>query len=270
MAKELEHEVAYYYDLYPTKEDLMGVTSDHSTLVRYVMEVLTLFFEGQVCAVYENLNFYQTDYYKEEPLAPDIAVIKGVTFRRTRSWRVGKSGPAPQVVFEIASKETWQKDLQEKPSSYAQMGVQEYFAYDPNDPPLRRKPASRLRGWRLDPLTHQMQEMSLRPDGTLWSMHLESFLVPDGPYLRLTDPYGQRRLTKAEAEAAARQIADRRAEVEARRAEAEARRAHAETQRAEAEAAARQAEARRAEAAERRAEALAERLRSLGIDPDQI
>src|SRR6266566_3331931 len=249
MAKELEHEVAYYYDLYPTKEDLMGVTSDHSTLVRYVMEVLTLFFEGQVCAVYENLNFYQTDYYKEEPLAPDIAVIKGVTFRRTRSWRVGKSGPAPQVVFEIASKETWQKDLQEKPSSYAQMGVQEYFAYDPNDPPLRRKPASRLRGWRLDPLTHQMQEMSLRPDGTLWSMHLESFLVPDGPYLRLTDPYGQRRLTKAEAEA-------------------DARRAHAETQRAEAEAAARQAEARRAEAAERRAEALAERLRSLGIDPD--
>lgn len=242
MAKELEHEVAYYYDLYPTTEDLMGETSDHSMLVRYLMEVLTYFFKGQACAVYENLNFYQTDYYKEEPLAPDIAVIKGVIFRRTRSWRVGKSGPAPQVVFEIASKETWQKDLQEKPSRYAQMGVQEYFAYDPNDPPLRRKPASRLRGWRLDPLTQQMTEMPLRPDGTLWSRHLESLLVPDGPYLHLADQYGQRRLTKAEAE----------------------------EQRAEAEAAARQAEAIRAEAAERRAEALAERLRSLGIDPDQI
>lgn len=235
MAKELEHEVAYYYDLYPTMEDLMGETSDHSMLVRYLMEVLTAFFEGQACAVYENLNFYQTDYYKEEPLAPDIAVIKGVIFRRTRSWRVGKSGPAPQVVFEIASKETWQKDLQEKPSRYAQMGVQEYFAYDPNDPPLRRKPANRLRGWRLDPLTQQMREMSLSPNGRLWSLHLESFLVPDGLYLHLAYQYGQRRLTKAEAEAAARQ-----------------------------------AEAIRAEAAERRAEALAERLRSLGIDPDQI
>src|SRR6266568_4511914 len=235
MAKELEHEVAYYYDLYPTKEDLMGVTSDHSTLVRYVMEVLTLFFEGQVCAVYENLNFYQTDYYKEEPLAPDIAVIKGVTFRRTRSWRVGKSGPAPQVVFEIASKETWQKDLQEKPSSYAQMGVQEYFAYDPNEPPLLRRPTRRLRGWRLEPLTQHMQELSVRPDGRLWSIHLESFLVPDGSYLRLEDQYGQRYLTRAEAEA-------RRAEAAARQAEAE----------------------------KRRAEALAEKLRSLGIDPDQI
>ncbi len=228
MAKELEHEVAYYYDLYPTEEDLMGETSDHSMLVRYLMEVLTYFFEGQACAVYENLNFYQTDYYKEEPLAPDIAVIIGVAFRRTRSWRVGKSGPASQVVFEIASKETWNKDLKEKPAKYAQMGVQEYFAYDPNDPPLHRKPASGLRGGRLDPLTHQMRELSLRPDGTLWSMYLESFLVPDGPYLRLHDQYGQRCLTKAEAEA------------------------------------------RRAEEAERRAEALAERLRSLGIDPDQI
>jgi Putative restriction endonuclease len=145
----------------------------------------------------------------QEPLAPDIAVIKGVAFRRTRSWRVGKSGPAPQVVFEIASKETWNKDVKEKPDRYAQMGVQEYFTYDPNDPPLHRKPASRLRGWRLDPLTHQMRELSLRPDGTLWSMHLESFLVPDGPYLHLADQYGQRRLTKAEAEVAARQVADR-------------------------------------------------------------
>src|SRR5213080_4816282 len=155
MAKELEHEVAYYYDRYPTEEDLMGVTSDHADLVHYLRDVLTWFFEGQACAVYENLNFYQTDYYKEEPLAPDIAVIKGIEFRRVRSWRVGKSGPAPQVVFEIASKETWQKDLKEKPAKYAQMGVQEYFAYDPNDPPLLRRPTSRLRGWRLDPLARQ-------------------------------------------------------------------------------------------------------------------
>jgi len=75
MAKELEHEVAYYYDLYPTKEDLMGVTSDHSTLVRYLMEVLTSFFDGQICAVYEKLNVYQTDYYIEVPLATDTAVM---------------------------------------------------------------------------------------------------------------------------------------------------------------------------------------------------
>jgi hypothetical protein len=73
-----------------------------------------------------------------------------------------------------------------------------------------------------------MRAMLVRPDGSLWSQHLESLLVPDREYLRLYDSTGQRRLTGEEAEA----------------------------------------EARRAEA--RRAEALAEKLRSLGIDPDQL
>ncbi len=249
MAKEIEHEVVYYYDLYPTEEDLMGVTSDHSDLVHYLFEVLTQLFEGQPCEVYDNLNFYQTDDYEEKPLAPDLAVIKGITFRRTRSWRVGKTGPAPQVIFEIASKETWQKDVKEKPGKYGQMGVQEYFTYDPNEPPLLRRPTRRLRGWRLEPLTQHMQELSVRPDGRLWSIHLESFLVPDGSYLRLEDQYGQRYLTRAEAEARRAEAAERRAEAEKRRAEAEA---------------------KQAEAEKRRAEALAEKLRSLGIDPDQI
>lgn len=63
---------------------------------------------------------------------------------------------------------------------------------------------------------------------TVWSFYLNSFLVPDGQYLRLYDRYGQMRLTKDEAETL-------RAEVEARK-----------------------------------SQAFAEKLRSLGIDPDQI
>jgi hypothetical protein len=84
--------------------------------------------------------------------------------------------------------------------------------------------------------------LTLLPDRSLWSQELESFLVPDEQVLRLVDEYGRTRLTRAEAEAAARL---------------------AEAQRAEAEAAARLAEARRAAA-------MAEKLRSMGIDPDQF
>ncbi len=225
MAKHVEHEVAYYYDFHPTEEDLMGETSVHATLVHYLIEVLKWLFRGQVCAVYENLNFYQTSNPREYPLAPDIVVIKGVEFQHVRSWRVGKTGPAPQVVFEIASEETWKKDLDEKPMKYALMGVQEYFAYDPNEPPLRRDTSRRLFGWQLD---KGRPEMPVDPDGRLWSPHLDSFLIPDMDYLRLCERNGQLRLTEAEAEA----------------------------------------EARRAEA--RRVEALAEKLRSLGIDPNQV
>jgi len=221
MARHIEHEVAYYYDFHPTQEDLMGETSVHAALVHYLVEVLTWLFRGQVCAVYENLNFYQTPNPREYPLAPDIAVITGIHFRHVRSWRVGKTGPVPQVVFEIASEETWKKDLQEKPVQYALMGVAEYFAYDPNDPPAWRGSSQRLFGWQLEKGKRAMSELPVDASGRLWSPSLDSFLVPEMEYLRLYERNGQRRLTEAEAEA-------------------------------------------------QRAEALAERLRSLGVDPDQV
>ncbi len=153
MAKHIEDEVVYYYDLHPTEEDLMGESADHSALVRYLMEVLIWLFHTYPCAIYENLNFYQTAFYQEKPLAPDIAVIKGVEFQRVRSWRVGKHGPAPHVVFEIASIETWDTDLAEKPARYARMGVQEYFAYDPNEPPVFKDKPGRLLAGDLIPIS---------------------------------------------------------------------------------------------------------------------
>ncbi len=157
MARHIEDEVAYFYDSHPTEEDLMGETSFHADLVNYLLDVLRWLFHGRLCAIYDNLNFYQTADPKEYPLAPDIAVITGIAHRPVRSWRIGKSGPAPQVVFEIASEETWKKDLLEKPGKYASMGVQEYFAYDPNEPLLSRSANRRLFGWQLDQSGHSYE-----------------------------------------------------------------------------------------------------------------
>lgn len=255
MAKSIEDEVAYYYDSHPTEEDLMGETAAHAALIHYLVSVLNWLCKGQSCAVYKNLNFYQTPDVKEYPLAPDIAVIKGVDYQEDiRSWRVGKTGPAPHVVLEIASPETWKKDLREKPTLYAQMGAQEYFAYDPHRPPLLRSASSRLFGWHLS--AKGAQPMLPGPDGRLWSPLLDSYLVPNGSRLHLYDREGSLRLTEAQAEAQARQT-----EAAARRFEAAARRAEAE---------ARQAAEQAQLAANRRAEALAEKLRALGIDPDQV
>jgi Uma2 family endonuclease len=249
MARHIEDEVSYYYDSHPTEEDLMGETSVHADLVLYLFQVLTWLFAGQTCAVYKNLNFYQTSDEMEYPLAPDIAVIKGVNCERVRSWRVGKKGPAPQVVFEVASSETWEKDLKEKPARYAQMGVQEYFAYDPNDPLIIRGSTRRLYGWRFDAERHVMREIPTGQNGAMWSEQLESWLVPDGAFLRLYDRNWQPCLTEAESEARRAAIATSLAEIEAKRA------ANA-IERAEAEA--------------RRARLLAEKLRSLGINPDEL
>ncbi|MGH2496306.1 MAG: Uma2 family endonuclease [Ktedonobacteraceae bacterium] len=199
MARHIEDEVEYYYDSHSTEEDLMGETDFHHALIHYLIEVLTWLFHEQRCAIYGNLNFYQTADTYEYPIAPDIALIKGIAHRSIRSWRVGKSGPAPQIVFEIASEETWKKDLREKPAKYAQMGAQEYFAYDPHELPLPASRNRRLFGWQLDQDSQTMQEMQPRPNGSLWSSGLDSWLVPDGVTLRPYNRTGQMRLTRAEA-----------------------------------------------------------------------
>ncbi len=234
MVQENEIMYYYYYDSHPTEKDLIGQPSAHSECIFFFGKVLRALFRGQCCTIYQHLNFYHTSDPLEYPLEPDLAVIKGVDPQSVRSWRVGENGPAPQVVFEIGSSETWQWDLEEMPALYARMGVQEYFAYDPHKRLLpkpkiyRRQKGRRLFGWRLDPASEEMRELPPGPDGSLWSIHLESLLVPDGYYLRLYNNRGQRRLTREEAEA------------------------------------------EQADAEKRRADALAEKLRSLGIDPDQL
>ncbi|HET9918804.1 MAG TPA: hypothetical protein VFQ30_03100, partial [Ktedonobacteraceae bacterium] len=88
MARSIDGKVAYYYDSHPTEEDLMGETAVHAALVHSLVSVLHWLFQGQHCAIYENLNFYQTPNTREYPLAPDIAVIKGVDYiEDIRSWR---------------------------------------------------------------------------------------------------------------------------------------------------------------------------------------
>lgn len=235
MEERIRHQVSYYYDLHPTEEDLMGESAAHLDLLIYLMSVLRGLFRDLPCAVYGNLNFYQTLNPQEPPLVPDVALIKGVPYDPVTSWKVGQDGPAPQVVFELLSKRTWERDLSEKPLDYARMGVQEYFAYDPHPMPLAPQTTQRLFGWRLDPRAGIMRPLSLRFHGYLRSLELDSYLLADGRWLRLYDPFWHLRLTETEAEA----------------------------QRAEAETVARRT-------AERQARTLAEKLRSLGIDPDQL
>jgi Uma2 family endonuclease len=230
-------------------EESMPENIVHTELVRYLVAVLQWLFRGYLCAICENFAFFPPAEHPGPPVAPGIAIIKGVPRRPLNSWCVGKTGPAPHVVFEILSAETWKKDVEEKPVVYARMGVQEYFAYDPNLPPLAAPTTQRLFGWRFDPVARRLAPLTPNEGTSMWSRELDSFLVPDEEMLRLYDRNHQLRLTEAEAraqqaeaEAQARWAAERQARVEA--------------------------EARRA--AEKQTMLLLEKLRLRGIDPDQL
>lgn len=204
MEQDRSKHVEYYYDSHSPEEDLIDHTVWHSELVDYLKAVLSWLFHDQDCAVYRNLSFYQTLEFKTYPLAPDLAVLKGVPFTYVNNWVVGQDGPAPCVIFDILADETWEKQVYEKPRMYANIGVQEYFAYDPYKPPVSQDIASRLLGWRLDTQSKELVEIIPNAEGWLWSEQLQCWLVPDGRYLRLYNR--QHRLCLTEIQALAEKL----------------------------------------------------------------
>ena len=255
-----------YYDSHEVEGAELTQSRIHHAVILRLMLVLQWIFQAQNrnTGVTGNVNFYQTANPDETSKSPDIAVVEGLetdpsNLEDTPSYYVGEDGPPPLVVFEIASKETWRQDLEDKPGRYQAMGVNEYFVFDPNKRSFwtgQWRGFNRLIGWRKDKVTGQYALIAKDPQGRLWSEELASWLAVEGNDLQLYTAEGQRRLTKEEAEAERAEFEAQRAEFERRRAENEARRA------AEAQL---QAEAERQENNK-----LKELLKKLGHNPDDL
>ena len=68
---------------------------------------------------------------KRPPVSPDVLVAFGVASRHHSSYVVWEEGKPPDFVLEVVSPSSGERDEKEKPEIYAEMGVPEYFWYDP-------------------------------------------------------------------------------------------------------------------------------------------
>jgi len=164
-------------------------------------------------------------------------------------------------VIEIASKSTWQKDIENR-KLYARLGVKEYFQFDPTGEYLD----SRLLGhWLDDDGTYQpiASETPNKDSIILESMVLKLELRLEVGQLHLYDPErGEYLLTHAEAEAERRRERAGRMQAQAQGIEERTQRLEERSKRLQAEAKAREAEAKADHEAKLRAE-LEARLREL-------
>ncbi len=260
--QNLDYSVVWPEDFFAEDNEEVSESNPHYYLIYYLVSVFNYLFRDEGWFIAANLLITQPTY---ATVAPDVAVYKtrlSPADKNIRSWSMGQPDhPAPGVVFEIASDATWGRDLNEKIVRYAQMGVQEYFAYDPNTPRSWAGQPSRLRGWSYE--AGFARELQFDDQGRLWSAELASYLIADEMYLRFQDRQGRLRPTGEEAEHTARLT-----EQSARLAEQSARLAT--EQRLEAEQ--KKVEAAQVqEEAERQAKEKAwAKLRELGIDPEKI
>jgi Uma2 family endonuclease len=149
---------------------------------------------------------------RKRHVSPDVFVVRGVPKEpKRRNYRVWEEGWAPDLVVEVTSKSTRDKDQTTKRAIYQDvLQVSEYFLFDPFEEYLH----PRLQGYRLA----SGQYRAIRPvKGRLSSKVLGLHLEADGDLLRLYDPSADRWLPiRPEVEAD-----KRRAEEGKRAAEAE-------------------------------------------------
>jgi hypothetical protein len=164
-----------------------------------------------------NMLLYYLEGNPYVSVAPDVFVVRGVPKHRRRTYMVWVEGRAPDVVFEISSRGTWGKDLHKNPKVYAELGVREYYLFDPEydylEPPFL--------AYRLENGDYQKATVV---GGRIASPILGIDLVDTGKTLRLLDPRtGLFLPTYEEIEAARRRAEVRADEAEVRAEEAASR-----------------------------------------------
>ena len=208
----------------------MGETDLHrDAMVRHI-ELLKDYYAGQKVYVSGDLLVYFEQGNPRKFIVPDAFVAKGLLPTTRRVFKIWVEGKSPDVAIETTSRKTRRKDTTQKPELYAQLGIKEYFMFDPEqdylDPPLQ--------GYRL--VGDDYARIEPDEDGYLASHELELRLcIQDGRLQFYRPGTTERLLTRFERQEREAERADR----EAERAEREAERAEREAERAEHEAKAR-------------------------------
>ena len=183
----------------------MAETPVHlEALIALRFALMTFLRERDDAYVGANMFVYPVEEDLREVIAPDVFVVLGVPKRVRRTYKVWEEGRYPTVVFEITSDGTRREDLGGKRGLYEELGVQEYFLFDPLGEYL--KPP--LRGYRLVqgsyvPLTGEV----------LTSQTLGLQFRADGEHVRVHDIARDIDLLYPDEEETARQVAEQRAGI---------------------------------------------------------
>jgi Uma2 family endonuclease len=212
----------------------MGETGIHVNQILALYGALRLFFRFTP-DVYVGANMFV--YYEptdpRQNFCPDVFAVFGVHPGERRTWKTWEEGKVLDVIIEITSKSTRREDTREKRALYEDLGVREYFLFDPLHEYLKpRLQGHRLVAGRFEPMSGDVLmsevlglELRVKDDD-----RLHFFDPKRGMWLLINEElsdYADEVAARAEAECARAEAATSQATAERARAEAERARAEA-------------------------------------------
>ena len=169
--------------------------------------LLAYFFERDDVFVATNLLVYYREGDNKTRITPDVMVAVGRPKGYRGSYKIWEEGHhPPNWVLEVASEESVEVDVEEKPGTYAGIGVREYWQFDPTGGLLN----PRLQGRRLSgrEYTDLPQDPVAGAEIAIHSEVLGLRLEFDGERLRFWDPVEERYLLTPLESALARRAAE--------------------------------------------------------------
>ena len=118
---------------------------DHMEAMSMTLMVLKMYLKGQRATVLANQFFYYEEGKPESRTTPDAMVIFDVEPGGRDCYKVWEEGAVPKVLFEITSASTENEDKNRKKHLYEQIGVEEYWLFDPRKEWIK----TQLLGYRL-------------------------------------------------------------------------------------------------------------------------
>lgn len=178
----------------------VGETGIHSLRILNSLGALRAFFRNRSDVyVGANMFMYYTEDRPADVVAPDLFVVLGTHKKERRTWKIWEEGKAPDFIIEFTSEATKGKDRWFKRGLYEELGVQEYFQFDP----LKDYLKPQLQGYFLEGQQYQPIEPEFTREGDLQlkSGVLNLYLRNEGDDLRFYElETGVKLLTLEEAE----------------------------------------------------------------------
>ncbi len=141
--------------IYPTEDgEPLAESYEHLRAIFNIFSALTQYLIGQEALVLSNQFLFYSQGYPKLRVAPDVMVIFDVAPGGRPNYKIWEEGQVPKVIFEITSPSTRRQDQGLKYDLYEQLGVAEYWQFDPKGEWIPEK----LKGYKLHRDTYELIE----------------------------------------------------------------------------------------------------------------
>lgn len=141
--------------IYPVEDgEPLAESYEHLRAIFNIFSALTQYLRGQQALVLSNQFLFYSQGYPKLRVAPDVMVIFDVAPGGRPNYKIWEEGQIPRVIFEITSPSTRRQDQGLKYDLYEQLGVTEYWLFDPKGEWIPEQ----LQGYQLHRGTYELIE----------------------------------------------------------------------------------------------------------------